>query len=171
MKDLKKEIIDKIETLNLLKHPEGGYFNETYRSKDHLEQYLSLDFDGTRNLLTSNILVLVPRSDGIITYSCSKQAPRLARSPISFPRKGSRQNEQKEDILEVGRLLVAIFVPAFLQFDCQRGCRQVCVDGASPVLFQSHAGVQFSNGTLPRDGAEFSRKILLCSLLARLFSC
>lgn len=59
MKDLKKEIID---LLNLKEHPEGGYFNETYRSDLLLYKDIQSEFDGERNALTS-IYFLLPYNE------------------------------------------------------------------------------------------------------------
>ena len=44
-----------IEKLHLLPHPEGGYYKETYRSK---EDALFADFDGKRNLSTAIYFLL-----------------------------------------------------------------------------------------------------------------
>lgn len=51
MHDTKKLLIEK---LNLLPHPEGGYFSETYRSKEIIKkENLPSRYSGDRNLCTS----------------------------------------------------------------------------------------------------------------------
>lgn len=43
-----------IDKLNLQKHPEGGYYKETYRSLDRINQDQSLTrYDGSRNVSTA----------------------------------------------------------------------------------------------------------------------
>ena len=52
-----------IEKLNLVKHPEGGYFKEIYRSDELVEkQNLPLRFSGDRNFSTS-IYYLLDKND------------------------------------------------------------------------------------------------------------
>lgn len=42
-----------VKELDLLPHPEGGYYKETYRSEGKIPQsYLSPDFNGDRNMAT-----------------------------------------------------------------------------------------------------------------------
>lgn len=56
MIDLKKLCIKK---LNLLPHPEGGYFSETYRSKEIIrKENLPARYGGDRNFLTSIYFLL-----------------------------------------------------------------------------------------------------------------
>ncbi len=47
------------EKLNLLPHPEGGYFSETYRSKEIIKkENLPAGYSGNRNFLTSIYFLL-----------------------------------------------------------------------------------------------------------------
>lgn len=56
MHDTKKLLIEK---LNLLPHPEGGYFSETYRSKEIIKKAnLPARYNGDRNLCTSIYFLL-----------------------------------------------------------------------------------------------------------------
>lgn len=49
-----------VEKLNLLEHPEGGYFKETYRSDEIIiKENLPKRFDGERNFSTSIYYMLV----------------------------------------------------------------------------------------------------------------
>jgi len=47
-----------IKSLNLKKHPEGGYFHETYRSVETLENDLHSRFNGKHSLYTSIYFLL-----------------------------------------------------------------------------------------------------------------
>ncbi|MFI2743656.1 cupin domain-containing protein [Zhouia sp. PK063] len=59
---MNKEATQIIEKLHLEPHPEGGYFKEVYRSKEHIKQhYLPKEFGGDRNYCTS-IYFLLPSS-------------------------------------------------------------------------------------------------------------
>ena len=52
-----------ISHYNLIKHPEGGYFTETYRSNGIIpKSVLPKEFSGDRNFSTS-ILFLLPEGD------------------------------------------------------------------------------------------------------------
>jgi len=48
-----------ISHFNLIEHPEGGYFKETYRSKGEIQsKHLGNEFDGNRNYCTSIYFLL-----------------------------------------------------------------------------------------------------------------
>lgn len=48
-----------IDTLNLVKHPEGGYFSEVYRSDENIEKSaLSERYNGDRSIATSIYFLL-----------------------------------------------------------------------------------------------------------------
>ena len=48
-----------ITFFNLTKHPEGGYYKETYRSKGEISsENLGNEFDGNRNYCTSIYFLL-----------------------------------------------------------------------------------------------------------------
>lgn len=47
-----------IKTLNLKKHPEGGYFSEVYRSEETLDKDLNERFDGIHSMYTSIYFLL-----------------------------------------------------------------------------------------------------------------
>ncbi|MGY6647319.1 cupin domain-containing protein [Wenyingzhuangia sp. IMCC45574] len=56
---MEKEIQQIIEQLNLLPHPEGGYFKETYRSTQSIPKAsLSKEFSGDRNHSTAIYFLL-----------------------------------------------------------------------------------------------------------------
>jgi predicted cupin superfamily sugar epimerase len=57
--DVARELIDRLE---LLPHPEGGYYRETYRSKGVIAQSALTDFDGERNFSTAIYFMLTSRS-------------------------------------------------------------------------------------------------------------
>jgi hypothetical protein len=56
---MKAQIQDIINHLELQKHPEGGYFKETYRSAGQIaEAHLDGDYEGARNYATSIYFML-----------------------------------------------------------------------------------------------------------------
>lgn len=67
-----KRIEQLIDLLNLQKHPEGGYFKETYRSEGVIpSEVLSNDIDGDRNYCTCIYFLLT--SDNFSAFHQIKQ--------------------------------------------------------------------------------------------------
>lgn len=55
----KDEVVSWIEKLNLIPHPEGGYYKETFQSGENVsDKELSVNFDGQRKLYTSIYFLL-----------------------------------------------------------------------------------------------------------------
>lgn len=69
---MKNRIQDLINNFNLQKHPEGGYFKETYRSEGVIpSEVLSNDINGDRNYCTGIYFLLT--SDNFSTFHRIKQ--------------------------------------------------------------------------------------------------
>ena len=67
-----EKITEIIKQLQLLPHPEGGYYRETYRSEYQVDQaHLSGNFNGPRNLTTAIYFLLT--SDNFSAFHRIKQ--------------------------------------------------------------------------------------------------
>lgn len=72
LRTVNKEVINLVSKLNLLPHPEGGYYKETYRSTGIIEkQALADNFNGNRNFCTGIYFLLT--SDNFSAFHRIKQ--------------------------------------------------------------------------------------------------